>query len=50
MLDQMLNLSGDEKNTIKQTLDQMVRKRSGINRSAKLTNPVNIGITKLKHD
>ena len=40
----MLNLTNDERWTVQQTLEKMVRERAGGNDAAKLTNPVNIGI------
>jgi len=41
-----LDLSDDETDVIKQSLDEMVRERAGAGRSAELTNPVNVGIGK----
>ena len=40
----MLNLTGDERATVRNTLDEMVRERAGNGAAAKLTNPVNIGV------
>ena len=39
-----LSLTNDQKAVIQQTLDDMVRKRSGGSGPAVLTNPINIGI------
>ena len=39
-----LSLSNDERGVIQQTLDKMVRERAGDCGSAKLTNPINIGV------
>jgi SAM-dependent methyltransferase len=39
-----LNLMNDERRLIKRSLDKMVRNRAGSNSTAKLTNPVNVGI------
>ncbi|HZA56660.1 MAG TPA: methyltransferase domain-containing protein [Candidatus Udaeobacter sp.] len=39
-----LNLTNDERGVIQETLEKMVRKRSGGSGAAKLTNPVNIGV------
>ena len=41
-----LDLSDDETDVIKQSLDEMVRERAGAGRSAELTNPVNVGTGK----
>ena len=40
----MLNLTYDERDVVKQTLDKMVRDRAGGSNAAKLSNPVNIGV------
>jgi hypothetical protein len=40
----MLNLTSDERGVAQQTLEKMVRERSGGSGAAKLTNPVNIGV------
>jgi ubiquinone/menaquinone biosynthesis C-methylase UbiE len=39
-----LNLTGDERIVVQHTLEKLVRERAGNGASAKLTNPVNIGI------
>jgi ubiquinone/menaquinone biosynthesis C-methylase UbiE len=39
-----LNLTGDERIVVQRTLEKLVRERAGNGASAKLTNPVNIGI------
>ena len=39
-----LNLTGHERDVIRQALDRLVRKRAGSGAAAKLTNPINIGI------
>ena len=41
-----LNLTNDERGLIQQALEKMVRERAGGSGSAKLTNPVHIGIGK----
>jgi ubiquinone/menaquinone biosynthesis C-methylase UbiE len=40
----MLNLTNDERRVVQQTLDTMVRERAGSSGTARLTNPVNIGV------
>jgi hypothetical protein len=40
----MLNLTNDERRVVQQTLDRMVRERAGSSGTARLTNPVNIGV------
>ncbi|MCH7567258.1 MAG: class I SAM-dependent methyltransferase [Nitrospirae bacterium] len=39
-----LSLTNDERSVVQQTLDKMVRERAGGSGSAKLTNPINIGV------
>ena len=39
-----LNLTSDERESIQQTLEKMVRERAGGSGAAKLSNPVNIGV------
>ena len=39
-----LGLTSDERNVVQHTLEKMVRERAGGSNSAKLTNPVNIGV------
>lgn len=39
-----LTLSSEERGTIRQTLEQLVRDRAGANPAAVLTNPINIGV------
>ncbi len=39
-----LNLTSEQRTVIRQTLDEMVDKRSGGSGPAVLTNPINIGI------
>jgi hypothetical protein len=39
-----LGVSGDERETIEEALDRLVRERAGGSESAVLTNPINIGI------
>jgi hypothetical protein len=43
VLDSM-NLTSDEGGVIQQALEKMVRERAGGSGSAKLTNPINIGV------
>jgi len=38
------DLTGDERIVVQHTLEKLVRERAGNGASAKLTNPVNIGI------
>jgi ubiquinone/menaquinone biosynthesis C-methylase UbiE len=40
----MLNLTNDERGVVQQTLDRMVHERAGGSGTARLTNPVNIGV------
>ncbi len=44
LLGGMLNLTSDERDAVRQTLEEMVRERAEGRRAARLTNPVNIGI------
>ncbi len=44
VLNEMLNLTYEERDVVKQKLDKLVRERAGDNKAAKLSNPVNIGI------
>ena len=44
VLSEMLGLTNDERDMVKQTLDKMVRDRAGVRSAAKLSNPVNIGV------
>ena len=46
ILGEMLNVTGEEREVVRQTLDNLVRERAAGSRTAKLTNPVNIGIGK----
>lgn len=39
-----LNLSSEERCTVEQAIDKLVRERAGANRAAVLTNPVHIGV------
>ena len=39
-----LSLTNAERSVVQQTLEKMVRRRSGASNAAKLTNPVNIGV------
>ena len=43
MLDS-LNVTNDERGVIEQTLETLVRERAGGAATAKLTNPINIGV------
>lgn len=44
VLSEMLSLTSEERDVVKQTLDKMVRDRAGGGSAAKLSNPVNIGV------
>jgi len=44
VLSEMLRLTDNERDIVRDSLDTLVKKRSGINGNAVLTNPVNIGI------
>lgn len=44
VLDGMLHLTDAERGVVQQQLDKLVRDRARGSRSAKLTNPVNIGV------
>ena len=44
VLGDMLNLTNNERAVVQQTLDNMVRERAGGSATAKLTNPINIGV------
>jgi hypothetical protein len=39
-----LSLTNDEKGQVQQALDRMVRERANASATAKLTNPINIGV------
>jgi ubiquinone/menaquinone biosynthesis C-methylase UbiE len=44
VLGDMLKLTNDERGVVQQMLDKMVRERAGGSGTAKLTNPINIGV------
>jgi hypothetical protein len=44
ILTDLLELTQDERDVVRKTLDKMVRERAGDGEAALLTNPVNIGI------
>lgn len=44
ILREILELTDDERNRVKQALETLVRERAAGDRAAKLTNPVNVGI------